>query len=280
MAAQQWTGPARPGSDAQGSQRLRLGLFVLALCALGAKHVTPHFVVTASSPEAAREVAETAERCRRELAVEWTGRELPAWQTACRITVADGADAATSGWTTYSVYRGEMFDCVMIVRGPLDRILDTVLPHEISHTVLVTYLGRLVPRWADEGVALMCETETEQLRQRLLAAQLAKSERSVPLRALLTQAEYPRDKGRMRAFYARGFSLTEFLVGQGGKARYLEFLAAGDGRGWDWAVRHYYGDRDVEALEARWTSWALSDARNRRPPQNLVAADSPHAAQE
>ena len=40
-------------------------------------HPTRNFVVSATSPELAREIAETAESCRKTLAIEWLGKELP-----------------------------------------------------------------------------------------------------------------------------------------------------------------------------------------------------------
>ena len=49
----------------------------------GSSHRTRHFVVTAPTPEIAKAVAEQAEVYRRDLAVEWLGRELPEWSQPC-----------------------------------------------------------------------------------------------------------------------------------------------------------------------------------------------------
>jgi len=39
----------------------------------------------------------------------------------------------------------------------LDVILKRVLPHEVTHAVLMLHFGRPIPRWADEGAAVLAE---------------------------------------------------------------------------------------------------------------------------
>ena len=39
----------------------------------------------------------------------------------------------------------------MEIRGEAKQLLNSVLPHEVTHTVLAHHFGRAVPRWADEG---------------------------------------------------------------------------------------------------------------------------------
>src|SRR5262245_4810910 len=55
-----------------------------------AQHRTTNFVVHAATPEVARNVAEEAERIRKQLAERWTGKDLPAWSKACVIRVSLG----------------------------------------------------------------------------------------------------------------------------------------------------------------------------------------------
>ena len=49
------------------------------------------------------------------------------------------------------------------ITGPKERLLNSVLPHEITHTVFAHYFKQPVPRWADEGGAVLSEDEIESL---------------------------------------------------------------------------------------------------------------------
>ena len=44
-----------------------------------------HFIVSAPTQQLANEICQAAEQYRRELAIEWLGRELPPWQEVCPI---------------------------------------------------------------------------------------------------------------------------------------------------------------------------------------------------
>ena len=56
-----------------------------AFLSLGASYRTQNFIVTAPSPQLAREVGEAAETYRQTLATEWLGREVPAWRDPCPV---------------------------------------------------------------------------------------------------------------------------------------------------------------------------------------------------
>ena len=108
-----------------------------------------HFVVTAATPQLAREVCEAAERFRHDLALEWLGRELPPWKDMCPIKVQVGPQLGAGGATCFTFVNGEPRDWSMEIQGSRERILDSVLPHEITHTIFATHFGRPLPRWAD-----------------------------------------------------------------------------------------------------------------------------------
>ena len=55
-------------------------LVVLAICSIAATDRSRNFVVTAPTPEIAKQVARQAEICRHKLAVEWLGKPLPDWK--------------------------------------------------------------------------------------------------------------------------------------------------------------------------------------------------------
>lgn len=243
---------------------LLLTAVVCPSAAIAASHVTANFDVTSDSAELAETVAKAAESCRLSLAEHWLGHPLPAWKSRCRITVVADPAGGGTGWTSYLVTRGSVEDIEITLRGRPDRLLEFVLPHEITHTVLVTSLGKLIPRWADEGTAMMSESEAQRLRQRLILRQFLQSKQAPRLRSVLALVEYPDDKRQIRAFYAASLSLTEFLVARSGRSKLFRFLNDGERIGWDRAIRRHYAFEDVESLESAWIDWVAADSTPRR----------------
>jgi hypothetical protein len=254
---------------------LRLALVVAAVSSTGATFRSPNFVVTAPSEEIARQVADTAERCRDDLALAWLGKTLPRWYRPCQVTVKIGQLGA-GGATTFAFDGGEVFGWRMTVQGSLERVLDSVIPHEVSHTILATHFRRPLPRWADEGAATLVEHESEQHRQRLLLRQVWKSSRHIPLRELLAMTEYPQDMQSVMTLYAEGYSLADFLVQARGREQFLEFLDDAHEHGWDVALKQNYSLGGLQDLEQRWTGWVEAGSPQLRLPagQQLADADS------
>lgn len=237
---------------------MRLGMALVAVATMGAKYESANFVVSAPSVDVARRVASAAEQYRRELSISWIGEELPQWGEPCRLTVKTDRPLP-SGHTSFVFNDGEVYDWEMIVQGPLETILESVLPHEISHTIFASYFRAPVPRWADEGASLLAEDDGERGRQRALVEELLNSSRRIPLREMVTLVEYPRDHRRVLALYAQGHSVAEFLVLPGGRTRYLAFLKSAGRHGWDRALQRHYGFRDIEELETYWSEWVEKD---------------------
>jgi hypothetical protein len=218
---------------------------------------TQNFVVHAPTDEVARQVAETAEMCRRELAIVWLGKELPAWYRPCPIKVKVGQIGA-GGATTFTFEGGEVFGWNMNVQGTLERILDSVIPHEVSHTIFASHFRRPLPRWADEGAATLVEHESERLRQTKLLNQVIRTSRRIPLQQLLEITEYPEDMQQVLTLYAEGYSLADFLVqqkGEQGRATYLAFLADAHENNWSHAFREHYGYENIQDVERNWSTW-------------------------
>ena len=255
---------------------IRLALILSVFSSAGATYKGPNFHVTAPTDEIARQVALTAEQCRDELAVIWVGKKLPRWSQPCVITVKVGQLGA-GGATTFAFDRGEVFGWRMTVQGTLERILDSVVPHEVNHTILASHFRRPLPRWADEGAATLVEHESEQNRQRLLLQQVWKTSKRIPLRKLLAITEYPSDMQDVLTLYAEGYALADYLVQLGGRARYLQFLDDAHRHGWDRAIAQHYGIRGVETLEQKLDGWMMAGWPRLNLPegQQLASTDGP-----
>lgn len=250
------------------------GICLLYLvCGLGAKHVTPNFEVEAPTAAIAEKVALTAERCREELALEWLGHTLPNWYKPCHVRVKVGQIGA-GGATTFSFAGGEVFGWDMSVQGSLERILDSVIPHEVSHTIFACHFRRPLPRWADEGAATIAEEESERRRQIKLAEEVMPSKRRIPLRELLSITEYPKNMQHVLTLYAEGYLLADFLVQKGGKSRFLAFMQDAHESSWDASLRKHYEEESVESLESKWSQWVIAGSPALRRPNGELIADA------
>ncbi len=244
---------------------------LLLLCGLGAKHVTPNFEVEAPTNAIAERVAITAEHYRQELAIEWLGIALPNWSQRCQVHVKVGQIGA-GGATTFSFGGGHVYGWDMTVQGSLERILDSVIPHEVSHTIFACHFRRPLPRWADEGAATLSEEDSEQRRQQKMAEEVLPTTRRIPLRELLQITEYPKNMQHVLTLYAEGYSLVDYLVQKGGKKRFLDFVQDAHESGWDAAFRKHYEESNVEAIEKKWSRWVIAGSPSLRLADNTLLA--------
>lgn len=252
-------------------------LLVLAVSALlvdtvgAARFATKNFVVTAPTEEQAKVIAEAAEHYRRELSLEWTGRVMPNWSKPCPIKTTIG-NMGAGGATTFSFDRGEVFGWKMTVQGSMERILDSVIPHEVNHTVFACYFRRPLPRWADEGAATLTEHESEKARQTRILNQVIRTTKRIPLQQLLSMKEYPTEMRDVLTLYAEGYALADLLVQKGGKAKYLKFLQDAHEQGWDDALKRHYDYTSVDDLERRWSDWVIAGSPSLLPDGELLAS--------
>ncbi|MAT15034.1 MAG: hypothetical protein CMJ46_07165 [Planctomyces sp.] len=257
--------------------KLRLTIYLsMLLCssfAYGATYKTANFVVHADKAPVAEQVAKTAEQCRKEIAIAWLGKELPGdWNTPCQVKVKVGQIGA-GGATTFKFNKGEVYGWDMQVQGTLERILDSVIPHEVSHTIFASYFRRPLPRWADEGAATIVEHISEKKRQLDLLHDVLDTNRRIPLNKLLEITEYPRNHQDVLTLYAEGFSLADFLIQVGGRKRFLRLLDKAEEESWEVAFRDIYNLESVGDLESRWRGWVLAGSpRNRQRDADVEVA--------
>jgi hypothetical protein len=157
-----------------------------------------------------------------------------------------------SGATSFQFGQGRVLGMKMEIQGPLDRLLASVLPHEITHTVFAHHFRQPVPRWADEGGSVLSEDDVEKERHDRLTRQILNRNQQIPLRRLFGLKEYPR--GEVMSLYAQGFSMADYLVKRSNNSygAFLNFVGHGMQYGWDNAAQSFYGHRSVEELEEAW----------------------------
>ena len=254
----------------------RAALVVAVFLSLGASHRTENFIVTAPSPDLARDVAETAESMRRDLAIEWLGSEIAPWQDKCPITVNVGSHLGAGGATSFMFENGRPFGWTMSIQGSRERILDSVLPHEVTHTIFATHFGRPLPRWADEGACTTVEDISERQKQHHMLYEFLTTHRGIAFNEMFAMTEYPND---VLPLYSQGYSLARYFIAQGGKRKFMEYV--GDGMKWNnWtrATQQHYGYGSLSDLQVTWLDWVRRGSPELPPQQTLVAQEQPPTA--
>lgn len=226
---------------------------------LGAAKVqTANFVVRAPSQQLAQQLGEAAEGFRETLAVQWLGHELPQWDERCPIVAR--IDRGAGGETSFFFDRGRAHGWNMKIQGSPERMLDSVLPHEVTHTIFATHFGCPLPRWADEGACTTVEHPGEIARLEGELIKFLKTHRGIRFSDMMWMKQYPRD---FMPLYAQGHSVAAYLIGLRGKQAFVRFIEDGlTDDNWPRAVKKHYGYVDLREMQGKWLAWV----RAGRPP--------------
>jgi hypothetical protein len=233
---------------------LRAALLAAALVSsLGAGYRTTNFVVEAPTPEQAEKIGKMAEVYRRELALDWLGAALPNWPQPCPIHAQVAPHLGAGGATSFMFDHGEVFGWQMNIQGTEERIIDSVLPHEVTHTIFATHFRRPLPRWADEGACTTVEHPSERGKQERMLIDFLRTGRGIAFSQMFVMTEYPQD---ILPLYAQGYALARFLIDQKGKREFLAYLQDGmSSENWTDATERHYGHKNLGVLQNTWLDW-------------------------
>lgn len=221
---------------------------------------TENFIIQHRNRALAEEVGQIAEHARRFSHEKWFGNEpLENWVPKCHVvlyptsqeyTQATGVGPQSPGHSRFSNEGGRITSRRLDVRADDPTMKVAVLPHEITHVVLAGRFGSSnVPRWADEGMAVLTEPDAQ--RQAHLANLLNSRNSGQFFRPsqIMTLADYPAG-GQLREFYAHSVGICHFLVERGGPQRLVAFLRVALLRNdYEAALRQVYGFADFVTLE-------------------------------
>ena len=275
--------------DALKSSALMLALFLASFSTLnqtaaGQQHYraeSKNFIVVAPDARLAKRAVQLSEQYRRDLSIDWLGYEIKTWREKCPIEIHVGPHAG--GETSFAFVtgpntKGEPIGWQMKIYGPPNRLLDAVLPHEITHTIFATHFGRPLPRWADEGACTTVEHESERAKNhRMLLSFLTSSpSRGIPFNRMFTMKQYPHD---ILPLYAQGYSVAKYLIGMKGRQHFIKFLEYGlsnersgfDTKTWDVATNEFYGFEDLSDLQISWIGW-VRDGSKQEPLTQIANA--------
>jgi hypothetical protein len=241
---------------------------------------TPSFRILHADDALAERVAQIAEAARAHQCQRWMG-SAPAgpWAPRCDIYLyptaaifqqSTGQPQSSPGFSTMGINAGRVVARRVNLRADHTNLLHTILPHEITHVVLADiFPTQQIPRWADEGMAVLSEPASEQdLRALDLAKPLATGE-LFKLSDLMAM-DYP--NGRYWSlYYAQSVSLTRYLVEQGTPAQFVQFVRSAQRTGIENELRRIYKIKGFADLQNRWLTHAKQN-------NSALAAAKPSSA--
>jgi hypothetical protein len=218
--------------------------------------------------ELAEKVAQVAERTRRDMGSKWFGDDAE-WRARCDLYLhptardysrATGKPATWTAHSTINLEGGRVILRRIDLRGDDAELLTASLPHETTHAVLAGHFGtHHVPRWADEGMALLSEPPAKLAVYRRKLDEARQDGLLMRVRDLMTQDEYPEAR-RAFAFYMQSVSVTDYLVNQpGGPQAFARFVNEALRSNYEAALQKTYG-LDLVTLEQRWKAATFGDA--------------------
>lgn len=226
---------------------------------------TTNFRILHADAALADQVAQVVEAAREEQVKRWMGPSAQtSWSPRCDVYVypssksfsrMTGQTEESPGFSTMGMNAGRIVTRRINVRADHPNLVVAILPHEVTHVVLADlFPTQQIPRWADEGMAVLAEPHSE---QRLRAADLDKPLTSGQLFKLneLMVMDYP-DGKYWGLYYAQSVSLTRFLVDQGSPAQFIQFVQGSQQRGLEAELKRVYQIDGFEDLQKRWLDYA------------------------
>jgi hypothetical protein len=220
------------------------------------------------SRELAEQAAQVAEQTRAAMARKWFGRVNGDWEPKCQLYLhgdareysnSTGVSASSPGHSRIESERGRVIGRRIHVRCDHPGMLTGVLPHETTHVVLAgQFGGHAVPRWADEGMAVLTEPEDKVAMHRKNLARCRQWGQLFAVRELMESNDYPEAR-RVSAFYAQSVSLVDFLARERGSVAFAQFLRDALKDGYQAALRKHYNFRSFEELETCWKKSAFGE---------------------
>ena len=132
------------------------------------------------------------------------------------------------------------------------------LRHELIHVLFAElFPNALPPRWAEEGFALLNDSDDKQARHLNDLRQAVETKTTIPLNRLLATADYP--TGWQRAvYYGHSMSVVETLTQLNTPDQFLRFVQLSLDTDHERALRTVYKIDSLDDLERGWREYALA----------------------
>jgi hypothetical protein len=186
------------------------------------------------------------------------------WSPACEIYLYPSGKAfardtkqpeESPGFSTMECNGSRVVARRVNLRADHPQVVAAVLPHEVTHVVLADlFTSQQIPRWADEGLAVLAEPNGEQQTRAAELQEPLEGGRVFDLSKLMAM-DYP-DAKDWSLYYAQSVSLTRFLVEKGRPEQFIQFVKRSQREGIESALRGSYQIADLAELQSSWAEYA------------------------
>ncbi|MCX7411087.1 MAG: peptidase MA family metallohydrolase [Planctomycetales bacterium] len=126
------------------------------------------------------------------------------------------------------------------------------LPHELTHVVLGdVFGGRPIPRWADEGMAMLAESSVKKRLRMARLKHLTAGRIGYSMSSLLAVQGLPEPHLR-DSFYSQSAALVSLLVAEHGSKSFVKFVRKSQTSGQSSALDEVYGFATSNDLQRLW----------------------------
>jgi hypothetical protein len=208
-------------------------------------------------------VGRVAEETRLKLQNKWFGAESVEWDGKCSIYLhsdrkkyTDKAGLANAlGHTRTFSWGRDIQSRSIHLPAEQPKMLEDVLPHEISHSVLAVRLQGKTPRWADEGMAMLAETPAA-VRECLIRLPAYKRDHALFGIEILMQTEEA-EHFQSLEYYSQSTSLVQYLTKLKGPQTFISFLQTSIAKDYPTALKQHYEIGGFSELQKRWNEHAF-----------------------
>lgn len=222
---------------------------------------TSHFLIFHNQPkDLVEKVSNAAEAARIKATYKWFGINNEAWVPKCTLFLhsncqnyarATGVTGNSPGHTTIKNDDSHVVTRQIDIRCDLPNMISAVLPHEVTHAVLAgQFCPYQVPRWADEGIAVLSEQNDRVIMHRQHLIKFRQQGALLNLKELMEMQDYP-PRQQIKLFYAQSICLTDFLSKEKGPIAFTDFVRDGLKESYDASLKRHYSWNFVD-LEKRW----------------------------
>lgn len=230
---------------------------------------TANFTIYHTDADLAERAGKAAEAVRAQQAKRWGSTATrSSWNPRCEIYLYPtsrefaqhtGQPESSPGFSTMGMHGARVTTRRVNLRADHPQMLEAILPHEVTHVVLADlFTQQQIPRWADEGMAVLAEPATEQQSRAADLTAPLKEGRVFKLSDLMA-IDYPNAEA-WSLYYAQSVSLTQFLVKLGTPEQFIAFVRGAQRTGIEASLRSVYKIEGFPDLEDRWQKFALRQA--------------------
>ena len=230
---------------------------------------TANFAIYHTDAGLAEQAGKAAEAVRALQAKRWgSSATRTSWNPRCEIYLyptsrqfaqMTGQPESSPGFSTMGMSGTRVTARRVNLRADHPQMLEAILPHEVTHVVLADlFTQQQIPRWADEGMAVLAEPVAEQHSRAADLTAPLKEGRVFKLSDLMA-IDYP-NADAWSLYYAQSVSLTQFLVQLGTPEKFVSFVRSAQRSGIEASLKSVYKIDGFPDLEDRWQQFALRQA--------------------